>query len=92
MIPSLLAAASFTIPSFTLTAPPVVSSLSPTSGPPGIMVTITGASLTGATVVDFGPTPAPTFTVNSPTTIVAKAPAGSGTVAVTVTTPGGTSQ
>ncbi len=50
-----------------------------------------GANLTGATAVAFGATPATSFTVNNATTITATAPAGSGTVDVRVTTPGGTS-
>ncbi len=57
----------------------------------GTSVVITGSNLTGATGVSFGSTAATSFTVNSATQITAKAPAGSGTVDVTVTTPGGTS-
>jgi hypothetical protein len=41
--------------------------------------------------VKFGATNAASFTVNSPTSITATSPAGSGTVHITVTTPGGTS-
>ena len=78
---------------FTYTAAPTVTSISPTSGPQtgGTLVTITGASFTAATSVDFGTTPATSFTVVSPTTITADDPAGTGVVNVTVTTPGGTS-
>jgi IPT/TIG domain-containing protein/FG-GAP repeat protein len=70
---------------------PEVKSFSPTTGPAsgGTSVTITGSHLEGATAVDFGPTPA-SFTVNSPTSITAIAPEGSGTVTVSVTTPEGT--
>jgi hypothetical protein len=51
-----------------------------------------GTSFTGATVVDFGSgNPAATFAVNNATTLTAIAPSGTGTVDVTVTTPGGTS-
>ncbi len=70
--------------------PPTVTSVNPISGPAGTLVSIVGTSLTGATEVDFGPTPA-TFTVNTATTITATAPAGTDTVDVTVTTPQGTS-
>ncbi len=72
---------------------PVVTSVIPTSGPAagGTTVTITGTDLTGATAVRFGSTAATNFTVNSATQITAIAPAGSGNVDVTVTTPGGTS-
>jgi IPT/TIG domain/Viral BACON domain len=71
---------------------PVVSSISPTSGPVagGTTVTITGSGFTGASKVLFGSATS-TFTVNSDTRITAVSPAGSGTVHVTVTTPGGTS-
>ena len=75
---------------YTLVAP-IVSGVSPSSGPVAGMfaVTITGANLLGATEVDFGNTPATSFTVNSPTQITAMSPAGTaGTVDVTVVTPG----
>jgi|GEM_PF-593842 len=72
---------------------PTVTAISPAGGPEGggTTVTITGTNLTAATAVDFGMTPAPSVTVNSPTSITAAAPAGVGAVDVTVTTPGGTS-
>ncbi|MDO6415097.1 Ig-like domain-containing protein [Sphingomonas sp. BIUV-7] len=72
---------------------PVVSSLSPTSGPAAgnTSVTIGGTGFTGATTVRFGATAATGFTVNSATSIVATAPAGTGSVNITVTTPAGTS-
>jgi hypothetical protein len=72
---------------------PIVMGISPTSGPAsgGASVTITGTGFTGATAVKFGNTPATSFTVNSGTSIKATSPVGTGTVDVTVTTPGGTS-
>jgi IPT/TIG domain len=79
---------------FTYYATPSVSSVSPSTGPiaGGTSVTITGTGLCGATGVDFGATPAASFTVNqSCTQINATSPSGNGTVDVTVTTPGGTS-
>jgi len=77
---------------FTYIAAPTVTAISPTSGASagGAQVTITGTSFTGATAVKFGATTA-SFTVNSATRITATAPAGTGTVDITVTTPGGTS-
>jgi len=60
-----------------------------TSG--GNLVTITGVNLGGATAVRFGSTETSTFAVNSPTSINAISPPGSGTVDVTVTTAEGTS-
>jgi adhesin/invasin len=69
---------------------PVVTSMTPTSGPAHTVVTISGTGLAGA-VVDFGTVPAETITVNAlGTRITATAPGGSGPVAVKVITPGGT--
>lgn len=78
---------------FTFALPaPVVSSISPTSGPAagGTSVAITGTGFTGATSVGFGVTGA-TFTVNSDTSITATSPSGTGMVDVQVITPSGTS-
>ncbi len=73
-------------------AAPVVSGVSPASGPAagGTSVTISGKNLSGASKVSFGSTGG-TITADSSTSITAKSPAGSGTVNVTVTTKGGTS-
>ena len=70
-----------------------VSRLSPTAGPltGGTSVTITGSGFTGVTAVDFGTTPATSFTVVSTTLITATSPPGSGSVNVRVTTPLGIS-
>jgi len=72
---------------------PIVTAVSPTSGPPagGTPVTITGLNFASISAVGFGGTPATSFTVNSTTSIAATSPAGAGTVDVTVTNPGGTS-
>ena len=74
-------------------AQPVITSISPTSGPTtgGTSVIITGRDFTGVSKVLFGSVAASSFTVNSTTQITAVSPAGSGTVDVKVTTPGGTS-
>jgi DNA-binding beta-propeller fold protein YncE len=78
---------------FIYVAVPAVTGLAPASGPTagGTIVTITGANLSGASAVQFGATAAVWFNVMSATSITAKAPAGSGTVDVTVTTTFGTS-
>ncbi|TFW63165.1 phospholipase [Bradyrhizobium sp. MOS001] len=81
---------------FTYVAAPTVTSISPTSGPTGggTSVIITGTNFsttTGAAGVKFGANNAASYTVNSNTQITATAPAGTGTVDVTVTTVGGTS-
>jgi hypothetical protein len=73
---------------------PVITALSPSAGLPvgGTTVVITGTGFTGATAVKFGTTDASGYTVVSPTTITATAPAHvSGTVDVRVTGPGGIS-
>jgi hypothetical protein len=69
---------------------PGVSGVSPATGPAGTSVVISGSRLATATQVLFGSTPA-TFTVNANGQVVAKAPAGSGTIDVRVLTPGGES-
>jgi len=80
-------------PAATAASPPVISSVSPASGASGggTVVTITGSNFNQATAVRFGTTLAPAFTVLSASQITATAPAGTGNVLVTVTTPGGTS-
>jgi hypothetical protein len=78
---------------FTYDPVPVVSSLESGGGPEagGAYVDIGGTGFTGATAVRFGSAEATGLTVNSDTQITVISPAGSGTVYVTVTTPGGTS-
>jgi hypothetical protein len=79
---------------YVTTSAPSLSSLSPSQGPVvgGTTVTLTGTNFTGATAVWFNGTAATSFTVNSSTQITAVAPAhAAGAAAVTVTTPGGTS-
>ncbi len=68
---------------------PQVTSFSPSSGPVGTVVTITGVSLTKATRVTFGGIAATAYTVNSDTQITATAPTGALTGKIAVTTAGG---
>ncbi len=68
---------------------PQVTGFSPTSGPVGTLVPITGVSLTQATKVQFGPASA-SFTIDSDTSLTATVPAGAETGKITVTTAGGT--
>jgi alpha-tubulin suppressor-like RCC1 family protein/spore coat protein U-like protein len=73
---------------------PAIKRLSPKKGPElgGTTVTITGSNFSGVTAVNFGSTAASSFKVKSETEIVAVSPAHpAGTVAVTVSTPNGTS-
>ena len=69
---------------------PVILSFSPTSGPVGTPVTITGTSFTGTTKVTFGGVKATTFSVHSDKQIRATVPTGAKTGKIQVTTPGGT--
>ncbi|MDQ0935156.1 IPT/TIG domain-containing protein [Streptomyces turgidiscabies] len=57
----------------------------------GTLVTITGTNLSNTSAVRFGSKPATSLTQVSPTQVTAVSPSGTGTVGVTVTTPGGTS-
>jgi hypothetical protein len=74
-------------------SPPRVSSLGSSSGPAagGNTVTVNGQGLTGATAVRFGGTLGTNLVVSSDSALTVRAPAGKGTVAVTVTTAAGTS-
>ncbi|MGH2596486.1 MAG: IPT/TIG domain-containing protein [Actinomycetota bacterium] len=76
---------------FVVTSPqlPIITGFSPTSGPIGTVVTITGSGFTGAIVVKFAGVKA-TFTVNSDTTITATVPAKATTGKIVVKTPAGT--
>ncbi len=77
---------------YTGSTAPVITLLSPASGPVGTTVIIAGSGFTGATLVTFGGIAA-TYTVNSDAQITASVPAGTpaGTVDVRVTTGSGTS-
>ena len=84
----LLSAVRPTIPSAPSAAPiPVVTGVSPASGPAagGTTVTIEGTNFTGATAVKFGTAPA-TIVSAAANQIVVKDPRGIGTEYVTVTT------
>ena len=71
---------------------PTLTSINPVTGlaAGGTNVTLTGTNLTGATAVTFGAVPATNLQVNNATTVLCDAPAGTGTVGVSVTTPAGT--
>ncbi len=72
---------------------PTVTGVTPGHGPAigGTAVQITGKNLGGATAVDFGTTPATSFSAVSATVVDAVSPAGTGVVDVRVTTPLGES-
>jgi uncharacterized repeat protein (TIGR03803 family) len=68
---------------------PQILGFSPTSGPDGTTVVITGESFTGATEVVFACGKKATFTVDSDTKITATVPTGAMTGAINLVTPGG---
>jgi hypothetical protein len=80
---------------FTYIAPPEVTGITPTKGSAagGDTVTITGIGFTGASAVSFGSAVATIQPGGSDAQLTVTTPAAnvSGTVDVTVTTPGGTS-
>ncbi|UOQ73701.1 hypothetical protein [Hymenobacter cellulosilyticus] len=69
---------------------PLRTTLNPTQGPVGSLVTVRGTDMTGATAVSFNGTAAPagSFNVTSPTTLTVTVPSGTTSGVVTVTTPG----
>ena len=69
---------------------PEITSFSPTSGPAGTSVTITGNSFTGTTKVTFGGVAATSYKAISDTQVDALVPAGAATGTIAVTTAGGT--
>ncbi|MGW9118094.1 IPT/TIG domain-containing protein [Streptomyces sp. NPDC055663] len=80
--------------SYTYVAAPVLNSVAPAQGPLAGQntVTLSGTGFTGTTSVRFGVNAAISFTFVSATQLTAVVPTGGpGPVAVTVTTPGGTS-
>ncbi|MGQ9897983.1 MAG: IPT/TIG domain-containing protein [Acidobacteriota bacterium] len=67
---------------------PTITGFTPTSGPVGTVVTITGTNFEDVDYVDFNDTPA-TFTVNSATQITATVPIGAATGPIRVSTSAG---
>ncbi|WP_406383683.1 IPT/TIG domain-containing protein [Streptomyces sp. NBC_01618] len=79
---------------YTYVAAPVLGSVAPAQGPlvGGNTITLSGTGFTGTTSVHFGGNVAASFAFVSATQLTAVVPTGgAGPVAVTVTTPGGTS-
>jgi len=73
--------------------PPVVRHIAPHQGPAngGTSIAITGGNFADVSAVHFGAAPARSFNVVTKRVVIARSPAGSGVVDVTVTTPAGTS-
>ncbi len=70
--------------------PPTLTRFSPTTGPPGTRVTLTGTYFLGATAVTFNGVRTPRFKVVSGTSIWAFVPPGASSGPISVVTPGGT--
>ncbi|MCG8606506.1 IPT/TIG domain-containing protein, partial [bacterium] len=77
---------------FVVLQPPVISGFSPSNGPIGSEVTVTGENCLGATSVMFGGTPADTFAVDSATELRAWVPNGANSGKISVTSPDGTGE
>ncbi|TAE30507.1 MAG: T9SS C-terminal target domain-containing protein [Candidatus Kapaibacterium sp.] len=73
-----------------LPASPVVTSFNATTGYPGLGIIINGANFSAATQVQFGGVNSPSFTIISPSQIVAAVPMGGASGSVSVTAPSGT--
>jgi len=74
--------------SYTYTSP-TISSISPSKGPSGELITITGTGFNGATGVYFGEKKARYYTIQSSTKIIVTVPDGSGTLKVRVSSKNG---
>src|SRR5947209_7414347 len=75
--------------SLTVVRKPTITSFTPTSGPVGTMVTISGTDFTGVTAVTFNGVNGDPFTVTSATAIQDSVPMGATTGPLSVTTTGG---
>jgi predicted extracellular nuclease len=73
-----------------VTPAPSIVSFTPTSGPAGTTVNITGSGFTAASSVQFNGTAAVSYVVNSDTSITAIVPLGATSGSISVVTPGGT--
>ena len=80
---------SFTLPGCATSSAPTISGFSPSSGPVGTSVTITGTNLGNASSVTFNGTAA-TITGDTTSQVVATVPAGATTGPITVTAGGST--
>ena len=69
---------------------PGITGFSPTSGPVGTSVTLTGTGFTGATTVNFGGTAATSYSLVGDTQIATTVPAGATSGTISVITPAGT--
>ena len=74
----------------TFAVEPKITSFTPTSGPVGTEVKITGTTFTGTTKVAFGGVDATSFEVVNDSQVDAIVPSGAKTGAIQITTPGGT--
>ncbi|MFQ5636535.1 MAG: IPT/TIG domain-containing protein [bacterium] len=76
---------------FTVIVPAAIVSMTPNSGPPATVVTVTGSGFDTVSEVFFNGTPAASFTVENATRLRAEVPVGALSGPVSVTNPAGTS-
>jgi uncharacterized repeat protein (TIGR03803 family) len=88
--PVTVAMRSGTLSSGTFYVIPQITSFTPSDGPVGKKVTITGISLTGTTAVSFNGVAASEITVNSNKKVTVTVPTGATTGTISITTAGGT--
>jgi hypothetical protein len=81
----------FTITITDVNEAPILTAISPASGPVGVSITLTGTNLINITAVRFNGTAATVFSTGTGTTATATVPVGATTGNVTITTPNGTS-
>jgi hypothetical protein len=84
------AGASVSATPFVVGSPPTVTSFTPTTGPAGINVVISGTGFTAGSQVQFNGINAPVFSLNSSTQITVTVPIGATTGPISVITPLGT--
>jgi photosystem II stability/assembly factor-like uncharacterized protein len=75
---------------FTVVPAPSISGFSPSKGPVGGLVTVSGANLVGATAVTFNGVLAATYSVQNGGTLTATVPPGASSGPIAITTAGGT--
>jgi hypothetical protein len=75
---------------FTVIIAPTVTAFTPSEGPVGTLVTLTGSGFSGVTGVEFNSVPASGFSVVSDTQITADVPFGATTGPISVTNAAGT--
>ena len=77
---------------FAVISAPSITSFTPTSGPPGTEVTLSGNAFTDATGVAFAGTAAETYSIDSDTQLKVQVPVGASSGKISVNNPAGTGE